>query len=425
MHRSATASIVGAVFRLLQVGVGVVGEQHPRGQHAVRVDQVPCTARMWSVIGRAPLALDEGRDVAPRAVLGLQRPVELLGDHGHDVAQEGVEPARSSCRVRQRRRDEEVQVARRGVAEDDSRRTPCRANSACSASAPSASRSGGKQTSSRMNDVPLGRAPPTLASSPLRITQYCAAVRGVAGEVGRLEQRQPGEDASAAALGRRGLLGGRVAELHEQRGRRLGQLVPALGNARAAADGARSRRGRAARRRPRRPPRTVRPRTHAACMSGKIISEVRVLVSSGTVSNTASAMNPSVPSEPTMSRRRICTGRLGVEEGLHRVAGRVLDAVLGADPVGDLRDRPGSRRGSRSSPSAIAGSAAARRSSASGAAVSTTVPEGSTNVSDAQRPVGVLDGPAAHPAGVVGDRPRRWCTRPSSPGPGRAGSRRA
>ena len=43
-------------------------------------------------------------------------------------------------------------------------------------------------------------------------------------------------------------------------------------------------------------------------MSGNSISEVRWWASSRTVSKTASAMNPRVPSEPTISRRRICTG---------------------------------------------------------------------------------------------------------------------
>ena len=47
---------------------------------------------------------------------------------------------------------------------------------------------------------------------------------------------------------------------------------------------------------------------HAVTMSGKIIIEVRRWLSSGTVANTASAMNPSVPSDPTISRWRICTG---------------------------------------------------------------------------------------------------------------------
>ena len=70
----------------------------------------------------------------------------------------------------------------------------------------------------------------------------------------------------------------------------------------------------------------------------------------GTVSKTASAMNPSVPSEPTIRRRKISTGVVGVQERAEAVAGRVLDPELLADPLGELARPLGSRRGSRRGP---------------------------------------------------------------------------
>ena len=73
-------------------------------------------------------------------------------------------------------------------------------------------------------------------------------------------------------------------------------------------------------------------------------------------------MNASVPSEPTSSRRKISTGVVGVEEGAEPVAGRVLDLELAPDPLARAPRRRGSRRGSRASPAASSGSAAAKRS---------------------------------------------------------------
>ena len=55
-----------------------------------------------------------------------------------------------------------------------------------------------------------------------------------------------------------------------------------------------------------------------------------------TVSNTASAMNASVPSEPTSSRRKISSGVVGVEERAQPVAGGVLDLELAPDPLDQL-----------------------------------------------------------------------------------------
>ena len=57
-------------------------------------------------------------------------------------------------------------------------------------SAPSARRSGGKQTSSRMNDVPVGRAPPTEAEQAAPHVPVLRGDRGVDGERGGLQQRQ-------------------------------------------------------------------------------------------------------------------------------------------------------------------------------------------------------------------------------------------
>ena len=83
---------------------------------------------------------------------------------------------------------------------------------------------------------------------------------------------------------------------------------------------------------------------------------------SGTVSNTASAMNASVPSEPTSRRRKISSGVVGVEERAQPVAGRVLDLELAPRPARRARRRRAARRGSATSPAASSGSAAAKRS---------------------------------------------------------------
>ena len=64
---------------------------------------------------------------------------------------------------------------------------------------------------------------------------------------------------------------------------------------------------------------------------------------SGTVRRTASAMNASVPSEPTRRCAKTSTGRLEVEERVQRVAGRVLHPVLRADAAGERRRRRGDR----------------------------------------------------------------------------------
>ncbi len=117
-------------------------------------------------------------------------------------------------------------------------------------------------------------------------------------------------------------------------------------------------------------------------MSGKIMNAVKRCWSSAMVSNTASAMNASVPSEPTRRRRKIASGVVAVEECAQAVAGGVLDAELAADPgdqhgVGldlalDLH-QPGRERGLRRGEARLG----------AGSAVSISVPEGSMKVSAA------------------------------------------
>ena len=69
----------------------------------------------------------------------------------------------------------------------------------------------------------------------------------------------------------------------------------------------------------------------------------RAAQAAGTVSKTASATKPSVPSEPTSRRRKISTGVVGVEERAEPVAGRVLDLELARGSARRARRRRGSR----------------------------------------------------------------------------------
>ena len=173
-------------------------------------------------------------------------------------------------------------------------------------------------------------------------------------------------------------------------------------------------------------PASTKSRTGAIASSipGKWIQAVVVRAGSGTVSKTASATKPSVPSEPTSRRRKISSGSLGVEEGAEPVAGRVLDRELGrirslscrvgADLVADRR-QPGGQLGllGREALGGVRRGRVDRR------------PRGQHEGQRADRRVGVPGRPAAHPAGVVGDHARRRRRCRCSPGRGRACGRAA
>ena len=124
--------------------------------------------------------------------------------------------------------------------------------------------------------------------------------------------------------------------------------------------------------------------------------------SSGIVSNTASAMNASVPSEPTTTRRRISTGVVAIEKRLHVVAGGVLDAEffggsidqrrIGLDLALDLHQSAGECRLFGGEMRIGIGCCGVDQRSG-----------GQHDRERRQRLVGVLGRPAAHAARIVGD----------------------
>ena len=124
---------------------------------------------------------------------------------------------------------------------------------------------------------------------------------------------------------------------------------------------------------------------------------------SGTVSKTTSLTKARVPSEPISRRQRSPAGSRR-RAGHQPVARRVLDLELAPHPLRQVG--VGEQLGAAAAAGLrqATGSAAANASSAPGAAVSITVPEGRTNVSE--RPlVAVVAHPAPHAAGAVGETP--------------------
>ncbi|CAM5555777.1 hypothetical protein SGRI78S_03059 [Streptomyces griseus subsp. griseus] len=121
----------------------------------------------------------------------------------------------------------------------------------------------------------------------------------------------------------------------------------------------------------------------AAVREGKNSRALEIRRSSGRVSKTTSEMKPNVPSEPTIRPRRISTG-----VAPSRKASRRYPLVFLIVYLARIRAVSSSSASisafSSSSPAHSPGSARASSSSAAGAAVSTTVPLGSTKVSEAR-----------------------------------------
>ncbi|RPK36204.1 hypothetical protein EES39_32145 [Streptomyces sp. ADI92-24] len=119
----------------------------------------------------------------------------------------------------------------------------------------------------------------------------------------------------------------------------------------------------------------------AAVRDGKKSSAVETRRSSGSVSKTTSEMKPKVPSEPTMSPRRISTGVVPSRKASSRYPLVFLISYLARIRAVSPASASISAFSARS-PAQSCGSACARSSSAEGSPVSTTVPPGSTKVSD-------------------------------------------
>jgi hypothetical protein len=158
-----------------------------------------------------------------------------------------------------------------------------------------------------MNDVPDGRAPPTEARSPLRTFQNCAATAASCVNSAGSSRARPASVAAArasaavraAALGSRNSTSRPVAVSGSacQRAGTPGFPSTARSDARSVSSTAAA-------------PSSTNGLTaaHAERMSGKIMNDVSRYWLSGTVSKTASAMKASVPSEPTIRRRKMPSG---------------------------------------------------------------------------------------------------------------------
>ena len=131
-------------------------------------------------------------------------------------------------------------------------------------------------------------------------------------------------------------------------------------------------------------PASTSGRTHATASSivGKITNAVVAWRPNGTVSNTASETNPSVPSDPTSSRLKISSGSSASRNAHQPVTGRVLDLELSPDALGQLRVGADLVADLAPAPAPAPARAPQTPAAAPGAAVSIVVPDGSTNVSE-------------------------------------------
>ncbi len=111
--------LVGGGHRLevLQVDVRVFGEHHVRIEDAGGVEQALDLPHQRVGLA-APFQLDEGRHVAPGAVLGLERAAELDSHQLRHFAHEGLVTG-DLRRIVEALGEDEVQVAFQGVAEED------------------------------------------------------------------------------------------------------------------------------------------------------------------------------------------------------------------------------------------------------------------------------------------------------------------
>ncbi|MCY1299946.1 hypothetical protein D9M68_444980 [compost metagenome] len=107
----------GQGLEVLQVDVAVLAEDHVGVEDAARVQQALDLPHQLIGIA-APFQLDEGRHVAPRAVLGLERAAEFHRHQLRHVLHEGV-VAGHLFRAVEALGEDEVQVALQGMAEND------------------------------------------------------------------------------------------------------------------------------------------------------------------------------------------------------------------------------------------------------------------------------------------------------------------
>src|SRR6516225_10657654 len=108
----------GRSLQVVQMTLRIVSEHVSRRENIFRIGEaleLPHQGGKFST----PFALNVGRDVAPGAVFSLERAVILVDNQFDDVLHERA-IVRDFLRIVEERRDEEVQVASRGVTEDDS-----------------------------------------------------------------------------------------------------------------------------------------------------------------------------------------------------------------------------------------------------------------------------------------------------------------
>ena len=257
---------------------------------------------------------------------------------------------------------------------------PCLASSSCTSCAPCVKRSGGKQTSSVMRVEPSGRFLPTRPRSPSRTCQASSmASATLVNSTGlinlaalassttcRCVASSESESSAPISTSRAAALGSRVLQYAGVSAKAWPATVSAGATISSTADA----------------PRRMRPGTRAIASSivGTGIHATLVTRGAGIVSMTASAMNASVPSEPTRRRRKIPSGVSPSSSAQSRNPCVFLMAYLRRVRSASTGSARSSRRSS-SKPSASRGSASANAFSAPGLDVSMTAPDGVTNVS--------------------------------------------
>jgi len=169
MHLSTSGSAAGSGFRLRRCASGsslriTPGLSRPCGSNRCLIARISWTA------SASPLELDERRDVAAGAVLGLERAVVLLHHHPAQRVHEAA-IARDLRRIVEVLREHEVQVALERVAEDDRAVVAVRAQQALQVERGLGEPCTGKATSSMITVVPVSRIAPTDGNMPLRTAQ--------------------------------------------------------------------------------------------------------------------------------------------------------------------------------------------------------------------------------------------------------------
>ncbi len=327
----------GRRLQVLHVHVRVAVQHHSRVERVVRVGQ-PLDAPHHLGGAGAPFALHVGGHVHPGAVLGLQGAVVAVHHQLHEVVHEGV-VALTVGLVGEHRREHEVEVPGRGVAGHAGEEAVL---------AEQLAQVGGGLRYPRRREAHVlgdqGRArQPQLAHQPEEpLAHRPGQLHRVllAGELGRAQEAVPGHDLLTPGHERvePGVVVG--PELHQQRRRVGGQLLPVLGGSGERVSGGDERRGhhqlhgpsargheRVHGRHRRVDAREMEPRDRGLPWLGHGVEHR--LGDEG-----ERALGPHQQAAEDLQRR------VGVEEGAEPVAGGVLDLELPPHAIGQLAVLP-------------------------------------------------------------------------------------